>query len=344
MKHKIKAKFNMRVYFTLVVLLSIIGAVLLTQGITGLIYRLFGATIQMPATVWLVVLSMIIGTILSLIVGKLFFSPVLNLSKAMKQVAAGDFSVRLTSPGRFPEMREAYDSFNRMAKDLSATEMLQSDFVSNVSHEFKTPITAIEGYATLLQDGSKSPEEQDVYVEKILFNTRRLSELVGNILLLSKVDNQTFPSKTARYRLDEQIRKTIVLLEPSWSAKEIDFDVDLAEVEYTGNESLMLHVWSNLIGNAIKFDPYGGMIRMRLAAADGQIIYTIEDNGPGIDEEAQKHIFDKFYQSDSSHKEEGNGLGLALVKRILDNCGGHIVVENLPIAGCRFTVTLPIAE
>ena len=185
MKHKIKAKFNMRVYFTLVVLLSIIGAVLLTQGITGLIYRLFGATIQMPATVWLVVLSMIIGTILSLIVGKLFFSPVLNLSKAMKQVAAGDFSVRLTSPGRFPEMREAYDSFNRMAKDLSATEMLQSDFVSNVSHEFKTPITAIEGYATLLQDGSKCPEEQDVYVEKILFNTRRLSELVGNILLLS---------------------------------------------------------------------------------------------------------------------------------------------------------------
>ena len=183
-----------------------------------------------------------------------------------------------------------------------------------------------------------------MYVEKILFNTRRLSELVGNILLLSKVDNQTFPSKNARYRLDEQIRKTIVLLEPNWSAKEIDFDVDLAEVEYTGNESLMLHVWSNLIGNAIKFDPYGGMIRMRLASADGQIIYTIEDNGPGIDEEAQKHIFDKFYQSDSSHKEEGNGLGLALVKRILDNCGGNIVVENLPIAGCRFTVTLPIAE
>ena len=344
MRQKIKAKFNMRVYFTLVVLLVILVTALLTQGIGALISHLLGTTIRVSATVWLIVLSVIIGMTLSLIVGKLFFAPVMKLSKAMKQVAFGDFSVRLTSPGRFPEMREAYDSFNRMVKDLSATEMLQSDFVSNVSHEFKTPITAIEGYATLLQDRSQSAEEQDVYVEKILFNTRRLSELVGNILLLSKVDNQTLPAQTSRYRLDEQIRKTIVLLEPSWSAKEIDFDVDLAEVEYTGSESLMQHVWSNLIGNAIKFDPYGGLIRMRLATADGQIIYLIEDNGPGIAEDAQKHIFEKFYQSDSSHKEEGNGLGLALVKRILDNCGGSIRVENLPIAGCRFTVTLPASE
>ena len=344
MKEKIKVRFNLRVYFTLVVLLAIILTVLLTQCLTAVFNYVFGAVLNIPAAVWYIVLSMIIGSIISVIFGKAFFTPVLRLSKAMKQVASGEFSIHLETRSRFPEMREAYDSFNHMVKDLAATEMLQSDFVSNVSHEFKTPINAIEGYATLLQDRTQSREEQDVYVDKILFNTKRLSELVGNILLLSKVDNLTAPPKTAPYRLDEQIRKMIVLLEPNWSAKEIDFVVDLAEVEYTGNESLMLHVWSNLIGNAIKFDPYGGLVRMRLTMDDGQIIYTIEDNGPGIDEEAQKHIFDKFYQSDSSHKEEGNGLGLALVKRILDNCGGSIAVENLPPVGCRFTVVLPAKE
>ena len=175
-----------------------------------------------------------------------------------------------------------------------------------------------------------------MYVEKILFNTRRLSELVGNILLLSKVDNQTFPSKTARYRLDEQIRKTIVLLEPNWSAKEIDFDVDLAEVEYTGNESLMLHVWSNLIGNAIKFDPYGGMIRMRMASADGQIIYTIEDNGPGI----PPALKDKIFYPLVTGRENGSGLGLSLAQNFIRQMGGAIDVASRP-GRTDFCVLLP---
>ena len=135
-----------------------------------------------------------------------------------------------------------------------------------------------------------------------------------------------------------------MLLEPKWSVKELDLDVDLETLEYVGNESLLLHVWVNLIDNAIKYDPYGGLLRVRLNHQESSAVFLVEDSGPGIDPEAQKHIFDKFYQADSSRMSEGNGLGLALVKRVLDVCGGTVSVENLPEDGCRFTVTLPLEQ
>ena len=183
--------------------------------------------------------------------------------------------------------------------------------------------------------------EADQCVEKILLNTRRLSDLVGSILLLSKVQNHALPLKRNEYRLDEQIRQSIVLLEPDWGKKENEFDVSLDEISICANEALMLHVWNNLIGNAIKFGPQRGLIRMRLRRNAGKIAFTIEDSGPGIPEDEQTLIFGKFYQGDTSHKSEGNGLGLALVKRILLIENGEIAVENLPVCGCRFTVTLP---
>ena len=183
-------------------------------------------------------------------------------------------------------------------------------------------------------------EVENEYIEKILFNTKRLSELVSNILLLSKVDNKAIQAKKTTYRLDEQIRQSIVLLEPKWSAKEIDFDVDLDEIEYTGDESLMFHVWNNLLDNAIKFSPENGLIRMKLERADNQTTFTIEDEGCGISDEEKKHIFNKFYQSDSSHKSEGNGLGLALVKNILTLCSGEISVTDSKNGGAKFTVVL----
>lgn len=259
----------------------------------------------------------------------------------MSRVADGNFEIRLDDKCGFREIQEIYNNFNLMTRELQSTEILQTDFVSNVSHEFKTPINAIEGYATLLQD-EENPltDEQSQYVGKILFNTKRLSKLVGNILLLSKVDNQTIQTKQVTFRIDEQIRQSVVLLEAEWTKKEIDFDVDLEVAEYTGNENLMLHVWNNLLGNAIKFSPQNGFIGIKLIKKDGRIIYTITDNGPGIPEDMQKHIFDRFYQSDSSHKEEGNGLGLALVKQIIEQSGGEVGVENKAGGGCQFTVTL----
>ena len=168
-----------------------------------------------------------------------------------------------------------------------------------------------------------------------------MSALVGNILLLSKVDTHAIDGQKTLYALDEQIRQTIVFLEPKWSEKEIEFDVDFEECRFYGNEGLMMHVFSNLIGNAIKFSPRGGLVRMTLKEATSGTVFTVEDQGAGIQEEALKHIYDKFYQSDTSHKEEGNGLGLALVKKILDTTGGEIRAENLPQGGCCFTVTLP---
>jgi len=257
----------------------------------------------------------------------------------MKQVAEGDLSLQLKTKSYIREIRETYHSFNLMTRELQATETLQSDFVSNVSHEFKTPINAIEGYATLLQGANGSHQQE--YIDRILSNTHRLSALVGNILLLSKVSNQAIPLTSTTYRLDEQIRQALVLLEPAWTEKETEFDADMEELLWRGPESLMHHVWSNLISNAVKFGPHGGLIRIALKQTDGRYVFSIIDAGPGIPEEEQKHVFNRFYQLDSSHKQEGNGLGLALCQQILRICGGDISVSNLPEGGCCFTVTLP---
>ena len=165
--------------------------------------------------------------------------------------------------------------------------------------------------------------------------------IVGNILLLSKVDNQGIPEKKSPYRLDEQIRQSILELEPRWMERETEFDVEMDEITYYGNEALMFHVFTNLIGNAIKFGPIGGTVRITLSHSDGRILFTVTDEGEGISPDAIAHIFDKFYQGDSSHKSEGNGLGLALVKQILSAVGGEVVAENIEGGGCSFTVTLP---
>ena len=339
MKEKQGFHFSMRVYLIIIVMVELVGIVVVAAMGAALL-QYFNITLSIPPSVWLLLISILLGTAATTMLSKWFLAPIDRLSKAMNQVAEGNFDVRLDAKRELREIRDIYANFNLMAQELGATETLQTDFVSNVSHEFKTPINAIEGYATLLQgcEGPTTPE-QSQYVDKILFNTRRLSNLVGNILLLSKIDNQAIPAPQTRFRLDEQIRQSIVLLEPEWSKRDMEFDVDLERVEYTGNESLLIHVWNNLIGNAIKFSPQGGEITLRLTEKNGHISFTIEDRGPGIPEGAQKHIFDKFYQGDSSHKEEGNGLGLALVKQILHVSQGEISVENTD-SGCRFTVIL----
>ncbi len=300
----------------------------------------FDVQISIPNLIWIVFVSIIVGGIVMSFISKRFITPLTNLSSAMNKVAEGDFETQIETESRLEAIQDIYTNFNLMVKELGATETLQTDFVSNVSHEINTPITAIDGYATLLQNTENIDEVENEYIEKILFNTKRLSELVSNILLLSKVDNKAIQAKKTTYRLDEQIRQSIVLLEPKWSAKEIDFDVDLDEIEYTGDESLMFHVWNNLIDNAIKFSPENGLIRMKLERADDKLTFTIEDEGCGISDEEKKHIFNKFYQSDSSHKSEGNGLGLALVKNILILCGGEISVTDAQNGGARFEVIL----
>ena len=293
-----------------------------------------------PLELELVGSCLLIGLLVTSQLSKYFFNPIKKLRTAMDKVAEGDFSVRLEERSSSKEIMEIYTGFNLMAHELSSTEILQTDFLSNVSHEFKTPINAIEGYSTLLQGDENLDGEQKEYVDKILLNTQRLSTLVGSILLLSKLENQQIPSHQTEYRLDEQIRQSVVALETAWVRKDIELDVELDRETYLGNEQMMRHVWDNLISNAVKFSPQGGVVKLKLTKKAKKLIFTIEDQGPGLSEEAQKHIFDKFYQADTSHKQEGNGLGLALVKRILTLEQGQITAENIRSGGCRFTVTL----
>jgi len=334
-----KDRFSLRSRMTLMVSAELLFSALVAALLAWILDRYIQDDSHILLPIVMVVTCVTVGTLVTSIVSKLFFDPIKKLGNAMEQIAEGDFSVRLADTASSKEILEVYTGFNMMAHELGATEMLQSDFVSNVSHEFKTPINAIEGYSMLLQGSDNLSPDQEEYVEKIIFNTQRLSSLVGSILLLSKLENQQIQTNRTPFRLDEQIRQSIVAKEAEWDKKDIDFDVELETIEYVGNEPMMRHVWDNLIGNAIKFSPRGGLIRMALTKADHGIEFIIEDQGPGFSEEALKHLYDKFYQADSSHKEQGNGLGLALVKRILILEKGRIQAENIP-SGSRFTVTL----
>ncbi len=338
---KKKIKFSLRTRMILAVGIVVLVSILFSFGLAKLLEWLLPFSTSIPLLLQVNVFSLIVATVATHFLSKMFFDPIKELREGMQKIADGNFDTRLETKSTSDEIQEVFAGFNMMAQELGSTEILQTDFVSNVSHEFKTPINAIEGYTMLLQSTENIDEVENEYIEKILFNTRRLSSLVSNILLLSKLENQSIQTGQERYSLDEQIREDILALEAAWAPKNIEFDVDLDSIVYLGNKNIMHHVWSNLLGNAIKFSPNGGTIKMRLQKKDEKVIFVLEDQGPGLSEEAQKHLFDKFYQADTSHKEEGNGLGLALVKNILSLCGGEISAENIEPGGCRFTVTLP---
>lgn len=343
MKKKRNGRSRLRLRFILICMSQLVLVAALAE-LAGWAFRhWFGVTPELPIFVWAMVFSGTIGVAVTNHMTKMLIDPIAKLRSAMREVADGDFKVEAKCESRIQDVQDIYDSFNSMVRELSTTETLQTDFISDVSHEFKTPINAIEGYASLLE-GEPSPEEQRAYVEKILFNTRRLSALTGNILLLSKLSNQSILPQKTQFRLDEQIRQAIVALEQKWSEKELGFEVELAETPFFGYESLLPHVWTNLIGNAVKFSPKGGEIRIKMMRTEGAVVFTIEDDGPGIVPGDEEHIFTKFYQSESSHGMEGNGLGLALVRQIVEMSGGSVDVQNLEAGGCRFTVRLPLEQ
>ena len=343
MKKKRNGRSSLRLRFILICMSQLVLVAALAE-LAGWAFRhWFGVAPELPIFVWALVFSGTIGVAVTNHMTKMLIDPIAKLRSAMREVADGDFKVEAKCESRIQDVQDIYDSFNSMVRELSTTETLQTDFISDVSHEFKTPINAIEGYASLLE-GEPSPEEQRAYVEKILFNTRRLSALTGNILLLSKLSNQSILPQKTQFRLDEQIRQAIVALEQKWSEKELGFEVELAETPFFGYESLLPHVWTNLIGNAVKFSPKGGEIRIKMMRTEGAVVFTIEDDGPGIVPGDEEHIFTKFYQSESSHGMEGNGIGLALVRQIVEMSGGSVDVRNLEVGGCRFTVRLPLEQ
>lgn len=336
-----RSKFNYGFIFSSAALVGSLLSTALAMFIVWLLNRRFGVWLGMPYTIRVLLISILSGAAIAVGLSKIFVSPMMKLGDAMRKVAGGDFTVRLDCTSKIRDVREVYGSFNTMVKELGNTETLQTDFVSNVSHEFKTPINAIEGYASLLQNSQLTDEQKNAYIDKIIFNTRRLSDLVGSILLLSKVNNQTISLKASTFRLDEQVRQSILALESKWEKKEIEFDIDLDEIEYTGYENLLSHVWLNLIDNAVKFSPQNGQIRIRLKQLDGSVTFSIWDNGLPIPEADIDRIFNKFYQGDNSHASEGNGLGLALVRKIVAAAHGTINVTSSEDAGTEFVVALP---
>lgn len=336
-----RSKFNYGFIFSSAALVGSLLSTALAMFIVWLLNRRFGVWLGMPYTIRVLLISILSGAAIAVGLSKIFVSPMMKLGDAMRKVAGGDFTVRLDCTSKIRDVREVYGSFNTMVKELGNTETLQTGFVSNVSHEFKTPINAIEGYASLLQDSQLTDEQKNAYIDEIIFNTRRLSDLVGNILLLSKVNNQTISLKASTFRLDEQVRQSILALESKWEKKEIEFDIDLDEIEYTGYENLLSHVWLNLIDNAVKFSPQNGQIRIRLKQLAGSVTFSIWDNGLSIPEADIGRIFNKFYQGDNSHASEGNGLGLALVRKIVAAAHGTINVTSSEDAGTEFVVALP---
>lgn len=231
--------------------------------------------------------------------------------------------------------------FNQMTAELGGTEMMRTDFINTFSHEFKTPIVSIRGFARRLQRENLTSAQRAEYLEYIVRQSERLSELSANILLLCRYENQQMIGTQETYELDEQLRRCILLLENQWEAKNIQFDVRLSSLKYKGNEEMLDHVWLNMIGNAVKFSPEGGSVKV-LAASQGDWLYVdIADEGEGMIPGEIEHMFDKFYQGNRGRALGGNGLGLPLAKRIVDLCGGRIEAESTEGKGTTFHILLP---
>lgn len=291
-------------------------------------------------TITSLIISTVIATIISGIASKRILRPIRTLSKATEEVAKGNFSVKIGIPKDY-EFALLAKNFNKMVHELSSIETLRNDFVSNVSHEIKTPIASIQGFAKLIQDKNLDDDERSEFTDIIISESSRLSKLTSNILKLSKLENQEVITGKAEFALDEQIRCAILIMEPEWSEKGIDLDIDLDKVSIIGNEDLLQQVWLNIIGNAIKFTEEDGTIGIKLMDLQDKIVIKVSDNGVGMNEETRRHIFDKFYQGDKSHLSEGNGLGLSLVKRIIELCDGEIEVRSKLNYGTTFTIELP---
>lgn len=298
-------------------------------------------------SLWLPLFSILIpgfllSSFLTAWVSKRLFHPIEDLSSAMNQVAEGNFNVQLSEEGANSQIRQMNCNFNKMVRELNTTQVLHSDFVRNISHEIKTPLAAMEGYALLLEEAELPvPGELHSYAEKIVESSRQLSTLTGNILRLSRLEHQEILSCRQLFSLDEQIRQALLSLEPLWTKKNLEIDMELPAADYWGDPDLLYQVWINLFSNAIKFTPEGGTISVCMEQDSGSVTIHIRDTGTGMTPQVQKHIFEKFYQGDSSRHMEGNGLGLALVKRIVDLYGGTIQVESAPGEGSCFSVTLP---
>ncbi|MCL1795966.1 MAG: HAMP domain-containing histidine kinase [Clostridia bacterium] len=328
------------VFIILFISMNISGFILFLLMNTGVVSpSSIGRVI--PITIFLLLFSLIVGTILTLLGGERFLRPLRKLTEATKEIASGNFDVRVEAGGPH-ELGRLAQSFNEMAGELAGIETLRSDFISTISHEFKTPIVSIRGFARQLKKNSLTAEQRDEYLDIILSESDRLTRLSSNVLLLSRFESTEKITGQTVYDLDEQLRRTVLLLEPQLQKKQLEVNFYAESVRIRANEEMLSHLWINLLDNAVKFSPAGDVIGITLKRDGQNAVTVLSDNGPGMDVETKRRIFEKFYQGDPSRATEGNGLGLSLVKRISDLANGTITVDSEPGAGSVFTVSLPI--
>ena len=276
---------------------------------------------------------------------KTYEEPMHRLAKATAKVAQGDFSVYvppLHTADKLDYLDVMILDFNTMVEELGSIETLKTDFFSNVSHEMKTPLAVIQNYAQLLQKENLTEEERREYADSILQSTRKLSSLITNILKLNKLEKQTICPVPEQYDLCQQLCDCALQFEDAWEKKDIEFIAELEDrVIIEADPGLLELVWTNLLSNAVKFTPPGGTVTLTQTSDEKEVTVSVSDTGCGMDEKTLRHIYDKFYQGDSSHSTEGNGLGLALVQRILQLSNGTITVKSRVGQGSAFTVRLP---
>lgn len=335
MRRKISAMLTLQTFFVVLIVIVIATAL-------ALMYRIVITDMHMIGVLSMLVPIVVLVTLVNFLFTRYIYRYLDKISDAMQKVADGDYTVRLDAEKDQP-FRELYRNFNTMAEELGGVEMLKNDFINGYAHELRTPITSINGFAEMLlnDDGTLSNEERRSYLEIIASESRRLADLAGNSLLMSRLDTQKIIPDKKPFSLDEQLRRCSILLSGQWTEKELDMTMDLDEAVYVGDYDLMQHLWINLLTNAVKYTPKGGSITVTLKNEEKFIAVSVADTGKGIPPEDRERIFDKYYQTDKSHSKRGLGLGLAICRRIVQLCNGSLTVESEVGVGSTFTVKLP---
>ena len=303
------------------------------------VYITGGIGLVLLITVFFMI-SVVIAMLVFYRFNQLFLIPLNDLSSALKQVEKGNYNVEVSTNVQVRELRRLMFGFNQMTKEISSVELLKKEFISYFSHEFKTPITSIRGFSRQIKERELDELKQKEYIDIIYRESDRLIRMSSNVLMLTKLEHQQSLTGVSTYRLDEQIRRTILLFEKEWTGKELVLDLDLDELEINSNEEMIKQIWVNVIGNAIHYSNLRGKLKIG-CKKDGKFAKVkIRDYGVGMADIVRERIFEKFYQGDKSH--DGNGLGMSIVKRILDLCNGKIIIKSQIGKGTTVVVYLPM--
>lgn len=340
---KLTLIFSLIVLSVLVTVLAISYLVMSILSYAGALSNDANGMSTYQIIVFMAIASVVMGVSISVITSKLFLSPLNMVISKIDSLASGEFGTRVDFDqivSRVPSFLELSTVFNKLSFELQNTEMLRSDFINNFSHEFKTPIVSITGFANLLKKGNLTEEQRNQYLDAIEEESVRLSYMANNVLNLTRIENQATLSDITSFNVSEQIRSSILLLERKWDKKCLDLQLEFDEYTICANEELLKQVWINLLDNAIKFSKENGIITVRDNKSDHYVSFSITNYGIELPKDVEAKIFNKFYQADESHSTEGNGIGLAIVKRIVDLHKGNVFVksENMSVT---FTVEIP---